>query len=111
MLVHVRGLFEELTDGNNVTNVLHVGQITIYIISILTCRYDIVRDLCSTDPTQETCPRSCRLYGSTMPHELDRIGKDISALKSLDREVAIDLTDHLFKVCIRLVDRVSDSTN
>lgn len=47
----------------------------------------------------------------TMPHELDRIGKDISALKSRDREVAIDHTDHLFKVCIRLVDHVSDSTN
>ena len=24
---------------------------------------DYVRDLYSTDPTQETCPRSCRLYG------------------------------------------------
>ena len=25
---------------------------------------DVVQDLYSTDPTQEACPRSCRLYGS-----------------------------------------------
>ena len=26
--------------------------------------WDVVRDLYTTDPTQETCPRSCRLCGS-----------------------------------------------
>ena len=26
--------------------------------------WDVVQDLYSTDPSQETCPRSCRLYGS-----------------------------------------------
>ena len=26
--------------------------------------WDVVQDLHSTGPTQETCPRSCRLYGS-----------------------------------------------
>ena len=33
---------------------------------------DAVQDLYSTDPTQEPCPRSCRLYTApTLQHELD----------------------------------------
>ena len=34
---------------------------------------DVVQNLyCGTDPTQETCPGSCRLYVPTRQHELDR---------------------------------------
>ena len=33
--------------------------------------WDVVQVLCSSDPTEETRPRSCRSYASTRQHELD----------------------------------------
>ena len=59
-----------------------------------------MQDLCSTDPTQETCSRSCRFRTApTRQHELDHTdhtdqGSMCAALKYLDLEVRIDHTDH-----------------
>ena len=49
-----------------------------------------MKDLYSTDPTQET---PCRLNGSH-PATRSRSGIDLSALKYVDHEVELDHTDH-----------------
>ena len=54
--------------------------------------WHVVQDLCSIDPTQEACPRSCRLYGfhsATWPRSY-RSGIDLSVLNDLDHQVEID---------------------
>ena len=78
-----------------------------------------VQDLHSTDPTQETCPRSCRLYSTapTRQHELDHTDHTdhadhtghecICSERSRSRTVLIartydtDNTNHLSNVCNR----------
>ena len=60
---------------------------------------NVVQDLYRTDPTQESRPGSCRLYGShpatwatTLHHTLVQIS-DLSGVKIVDNQVGIDHTD------------------
>ena len=58
---------------------------------------DVAQDLCSTDPTQETCSRLCIFYDSlpaTWARSYFEVWiRDISALKYVDHEHVSDLCD------------------
>ena len=58
-----------------------------------------MQDLHSADPSQETCARSCRFYGSRAA-TLSSIVKmwSISALKNIYHQVGIEHTDYLSEV-------------
>ena len=96
----------------------HVGQITIYVDHDLdhldpklpSLWYYLVQDMCSAYPTQDTCPRWCKLYGSHAAtrgrsYRSYRSGIHISALKDLDREERTNHTNHLSQVWSRLSPR------
>ena len=74
----------------------------------------VVQDLCGTDPTQEACTTSCRLYGApTQQHELgntDHTDQDYICpawqtiyrwwtVVGTDHTDHTDLTDHISEVC------------
>ena len=57
-----------------------------------------MQDLCSTDPTRETCPTKIMQVTRLPPGKMSSIVqiRDVSALNDLDHEVKIDDVSEVF---------------